>query len=109
MDIKNLKEVVVMAARGANGVIQAKKDGKIDAADIGYLIPLAQAIGPAIEGIDQVIPEMKDLSEAELKELLEAVKTEVPSLAEEAKLMLQVEACLKLVGAAKGVYDAFKA
>jgi hypothetical protein len=105
--IKNLKEVVELAAVGYDGVIKAKADGKIDISDIGYAMPIFQAIGPALADIGEVIPEAKDLSEPEIKELILAVQVKAPSLATEAETFVKVTAILNLLRAGKDCYLAF--
>lgn len=106
-DTKNLKEVIVLACVGYQGFVEAKADGKVDAADIGHLIPVFQAVGPALSDVKEVIPEIKDLSEAELNEIIVLVQEKVPSLKQKAEVVLRIKAVLKLLVAAKDCYVAF--
>ena len=107
MDIKNLKEVVVAGCKGFEAYEQAKKDGKIDASDILFLIPFAQAVGPAIQDISLVPAEALDLDKAELADLLATVLAEVPELKDAAAALVRIEAVMNLLVAAKDCYLAF--
>jgi hypothetical protein len=107
MDIKNLKEIVVCVALGYQGIVDAKSDGKIDLADIGSILPALRAAGPAIADAGQAIPEAKDLDEAEVKELIDAVKVASPALGSDADVFVKVSAILNLLRAGKDTYLAF--
>lgn len=107
MDAKNLKEVVILGCKAFDAYLKAKADGKIDASDILYLVPLAQAIGPAIQDINLVPAEALDLDKAELADLIASVRAEVPSLKDAADAMIKIEAVMNLLVAAKDCYMAF--
>lgn len=107
MDIKNLKEVVVAGCKGFEAYAQAKKDGKIDGSDLLYLIPLAQAMGPAVQDISLVPAEALDLSKPELAELVQTVMAECPELQGVGQALVRIEAVMNLLLAAKDCYLAF--
>jgi hypothetical protein len=108
MDVKNLKEALVCLALAYQGVVNAKADdGKIDLTDLTHLLPALKAAGPAIADIKLVVPEAKDLSEAEIKELIDAVKAACPALGSDADTFLKVSAILNLLRAGKDAYLAF--
>lgn len=67
---KNLTEVVDLALAGVDTFVKAKADGKIDAADLGLLLSLIPAVGPAIDGIGEIPAEIKDLDVAEAQALV---------------------------------------
>lgn len=108
MDIKNLKEVVVAGCKGWDAYAQAKKDGKIDASDILYLIPIAQAVGPALEDINLIPAEALDIDKAEVVDLVQTVLKEVPSLKNAEEAMARIVAVMNLLLAAKDCYLAFQ-
>lgn len=109
MNVKNLSEVVVLGCKAFAAYEESRKDGKIDAADILYLIPVAQAIKPALEDINLVPAEALDLDAAEMDELLAIVMAEIPSLKTKVDALIKVKAVVKLLLAAKDCYNAFAA
>lgn len=109
MNVKNLSEVVVLGCKAFAAYEESRKDGKIDAADILYLIPVAQAIKPALEDINLVPAEALDLDAAEMDELLAIVMAEIPSLKTKVDALIKVKAVVKLLLAAKDCYNAFSA
>lgn len=107
MDIKNLKEVVIAGCLGFEAYVKAKADGKIDTADIMYLIPFAQAVGPAVADINLVPAEALDLDKAELADLVQSVMVAVPELKDAGQAIQRIEAVMNLLLAAKDCYNAF--
>jgi hypothetical protein len=79
----------------------------VDAADLGLLMQLVPVIGPAVESIGEVIPEAKDLSEAEAAELTAYIVAKL--VIEDAKARLILEKALGLAVAGFGLYKAVKA
>ena len=96
--IKETKEAVDLGLGLAKALKAAKADGKIDVADIAHLIPLLSVASTAVDGADQVVAELKDLSEAEAAELITHIMTGL--VVEDAKARAIVEKSLKLVVAA---------
>lgn len=93
---KNLEELVVLGARIYKGIKQAKADGKIDGSDVQFLLPVFPALGPAINNIDEVVPELADLSVTEKDDLLAVLKSELPELEGDLALIDKISVCLEL-------------
>ena len=109
MDIKNLSEVVVLGCKGFQAYEDSRKDGKIDATDILFLIPVAQALQPAIQDINLIPAEALDLDAREMDELIVLVQKEIPSLGAKLDVLRKVKAVMSLLLAAKDAYNAFAA
>lgn len=67
--IENIKEVYTLIAASLLAVQAANADGKIGLEDLGQLMVILPAAGPAFDQIGQVGAELKDMDEAEEKEL----------------------------------------
>jgi len=102
---KNLTEVVIMGLKSYGALSEAKKnDGKIDFKDI-YLVPgLIPYFTNALEGVDQVVPEAKDLSVEEMAKLVTDVMADLGGV--EADMKIKIE---KVLLALKANYEAVKA
>jgi hypothetical protein len=101
MDITNLKAMVsVMASLGTVGG-KSMEDGKINVADLA-LLPSLVNVFPRMLLIDfsQVVPEAKDLTQAESEELVAHFKTEfdIPQDDIEVKIEGVLSICVKLSG-----------
>lgn len=106
MDVKNLKEVIDLALTGVEVVVKAKQDGKLDAADLGLLIQLVPAVGPAIDGIGEIPAELKDLDSAEAQELVAHVMAKL--VIDDPKAVAIINASLKLVVGGLDLYKALQ-
>lgn len=73
MDIKNTLEVITLGASMGKAFAGAKDDGKIGIEDLGQLIQIIPALGPALADISQVPAELKDIDSAELEQIKAAV------------------------------------
>lgn len=73
--IKNTQEIISLAVSLSLAVKGAQADGKINAADVGQLISVVPTIAPALEGINEIPHELKDLDAEEL----ETIKSQVMS------------------------------
>lgn len=109
MDVKNLSEVVVLGAKAYKAYSEAMKDGKLDGADLLFVIPLVQAIEPALKDIALVPAEALDLDPAETAQLIELVQKEIPELAAAHDVLVKVRASVSFLLAAKDLYKAFSA
>ena len=89
-DIKNTKEVVMLAFALGNAIKQANADGKVGYEDIGLLMTVIPSFGPAFEDISKVPAELKDLDAAEAQELREMVASKFGEIVDNAKLVEQV-------------------
>lgn len=87
LGIENLKELVTLGAGLHRAYNAAKADGKIDFADTGHLIPLIPVINPALQDIDKVDDEIKDLDANEAEQLLVHARNELNYLGEDDKLL----------------------
>jgi hypothetical protein len=111
MEIASLKSLVFVAASLGNIAGESMADGKVDVKDlalIGKLIP----VFPALLAIDfaAVIPEAKDLSEAEAMELVEYFKAEfnIPQDSLEVKIETVLSLCVRLAGIVGELVALFK-
>jgi hypothetical protein len=92
MDVKNTKEVIVLAFSLGKALKEAKEnDGKIDAMDLMLIIPVFNKFGAAFEDIKLIPAEMKDLSVEESKEIQDLVLSEFGALVEKEDLINQVD------------------
>jgi len=110
MDIKNILEVLDFALCLGEGFAKSLEDKKITSTDLVNFFPAIMAIPAAFEGIDQVVPEVKEFSEDETKQIKDLVVTRLCHIAgiEEKWLVLAQEAfCLGL--SIMKIISAFKA
>lgn len=96
--IQETKEVLDLGFACGAAFKNASADGKIDAADLGQLMPVFATIGSALKDVDKVPKELGDLSEAEAKELLAYAAQKLPQVTDNAVLVKKVNAALKLGG-----------
>lgn len=102
---QNLKEVISAACKVFNAVSEAKKnDGKIDLKDIYLLVALVPNIQVAVENVDQVVPEAKDLSVEEMADLVAVISADLGGLDADTKNKVE-----KVLLALKANYEAIKA
>jgi hypothetical protein len=93
--IKETKEVAELVSEVVKGFIAARKDGKWDAADIGYLLPVFGKLGPALENFAAVGTEIKDLDAAEISSIAATLLSGV--VLEEGKMKIYIEEGLQVV------------
>ena len=72
-DIKNTKEVIALLASLVKAIDRANEDGTINVMDLDELVSVFPKVIPAIEGIDEVPNEVKDIDVLELEEITELV------------------------------------
>lgn len=72
---KELKELLALPLSIHMAYDLAMADGKLDLADLALLMGPAMKIGPALQGIDKVPGELKDMDDAEKKDVLDWAKT----------------------------------
>lgn len=89
-DIKNTKEVLVLAFSIGGAFKAANADGKIGYEDIGQLMTVIPSFGSAFEDIAKVPAELKDMSAEEAQELRMMITEKFGALVDEAKLVEQV-------------------
>ena len=107
LDIHNTKEALKLGFSLIGAIkVSKENDGKLNAADLGNLIMVFPHIGPAVDDVDQIIPEMKDLDTEEAKELMEFASKELGGALSEEELINKIELSLQAVVA---VFRAVKA
>jgi hypothetical protein len=107
LGIKETKEAVDLVLAVAKIVVEATKDGKVDAQDLGLLIALIPVVQPAVEGANQIAAELKDLEVAEATELAAHVAAKLALPTEKAQAVAQ--AALKAAVAVFALVKAIKA
>ena len=75
-DIRNLKELMLFICRLVKGIDKTLEDGKFTFIELTNFIGAAQAIPAAVEGLNEIPLEFKDLSEEEQAELVQYVADE---------------------------------
>jgi hypothetical protein len=75
--IQETKELLKLVIGAGNAASKIAADGKVDVADLPYLMALFPLVGPGLEKIDQVPAELKDLDSAEGAELITQMATEL--------------------------------
>lgn len=76
--IEETKDVVKFLCKTTNAVLDSlKDDGKITVGDFPKFGGVAMSMFPAFSGINEVPKELAELSEDEITELVELVKTEL--------------------------------
>jgi hypothetical protein len=111
MEIASLKALVLVGAVLGNVAGESMADGKVDVKDIMLVGKLA-TVFPALLAIDfkAVLPEAKDLSEAEAMELVEYFKAEfnIPQDDMEVKIETVLSLCVRLAGIVGELVALFK-
>lgn len=75
--IKELSEAVSFMCSLASAISDAAADGKVTVADAVKLMPVLYKLPSALDGLDEVVNEAKDLSSEELAELSALVKEQL--------------------------------
>jgi hypothetical protein len=111
MDIASLKGLVSVGAALGSVAGATMEDGKVDVKDLA-LLPRLIPVFPDLLAIDfsQVVPEAKDLSEAEAAELVALYKAEfdIPQDDVEVKIETVLSLCVRLAGIVAELIAAFK-
>jgi hypothetical protein len=111
MDIASLKSLVSVGAALGSVAGATMEDGKVDVKDLA-LLPRLIPVFPALLAIDfaQVVPEAKDLSEAEALELVALYKAEfdIPQDDVEVKIETVLSLCVRLSGIVAELIATFK-
>ena len=93
--IKETQEVAELVVEVVKGIQAARKDGKWDAADIAFLLPVFGKLGPALENFNQVGVEIKGLDAEEIKSLAATLLAGI--ILEGGKMKVYVEEGLSIV------------
>lgn len=107
VDVKELKELEEFAILAVKGALKAYEDGAFNVTDVVHLAPAVMALAPAISGVDKVAEEVKDLSVAEVVELVEHAVSKFPEIPPKAALIVK-QSALVAVELAK-LYQVVKA
>ena len=75
-DTHNMEELMLFVCRFVKGIVKTAEDGKFQFIELTNFIGAAQAIPAAIEGLNDIPEEFKDLSEEEQAELVQYVADE---------------------------------
>lgn len=85
--IKDTKEVLALGAALTRVVFEAKRnDGVIDIKDLPLVITTLPTITPALDGVSNILAEIKDLDQQELKELIDYTKEQFSGTVEDQAL-----------------------
>lgn len=109
-DIKNLKEVLMFGLAVEKGGLKMFAGGKFHPEELDELFPILQAAGPAFEDIAEVVPEVKDLDEAEAAELIALVLGQgIEGVVDNEKAVRVINKSLKVAVAAWGLIQEIRA
>ena len=72
--IEETKDILDFMFSFVEAVGKAKKDGEMSWSDARYFIDPVKKLFEAVDDIEEVLPEIEDLSEAEYDELVESVR-----------------------------------
>lgn len=104
--VKETKDVLALVFALAKVLKAAKEnDGVINAADLVLLVNAFPAMGPAFDGIELVVEELKDLDLEESRELLVYAAAHLGEAFDSPELLAKVE---KGVAAALALLDFYK-
>lgn len=107
LGIKETKEIIAFALASISMVKSAQADGHIGFEDLGLLFQVGPTVGPAIQGIGGVLPELANLSPEEVAELLSMVQASHAVDGE--KAMKLISAAFKVIGGVIEGISALKA
>lgn len=75
--IKETSEFVRFVCGLANTISEVLEDGKVKLVELPMLFMLVPKLIPAVQGANEIPEELEDLTEAEIQELVEVVKSEL--------------------------------
>lgn len=87
--VKELKEALLLLVEMANAGIEIAKDGKIGLDDVGTLLKIVPALGPAISGVTEIPSEVSDIDAEEVAELVGAVVAKLAVDDQKARLIIE--------------------
>ena len=92
--IKETKEVLDFMFAGAGAVKNSLADGKIDLNDLGHLMPVVLAAGPAFTDITKVPKELGDLTIVEAEAVMLHMSKRLNVLIDDAALRVKIDKAL---------------
>lgn len=106
--IKDTKEVLALGAALTRVVFEAKRnDGVIDIKDLPLVITTLPTITPALDGVGNILDEIKDLDQQEIQELIEYTQVQFSGTVEEQALDTIVDV-LKIAKHAHNIWARYK-
>ena len=97
LGIKETKEMLALGFALGKAIKEAKaNDGKVNAADLMLLMGVIPAMGPAMDKIDMIPAEIKDIDTEEAKELLQYAGEQVGEMLSEEELVKKINAGLEV-------------
>lgn len=75
---QNLKEVIVLGLDTYIAMKNSYADGKLTFSDYVNFLPVVKDVGPAVTGITEVLPELKDLDTSEQEDICELIHDKLP-------------------------------
>lgn len=94
--VKESKEVLDLGFAVGQALKNAKADGKVDVADLVYLLPAIQVAGPAMSNLALVPKELGELDAADAAELMSHASVKVAGLVDDEHKKKVVNAALKV-------------
>lgn len=107
MGTKELKDVLDLVLTTVEVGKLALADGKVGIEDMGLLLKLIPAVGPAIQGVNMVPAELADMDEAEAAEVVAHVMAKLTI--DDAKARAVIAASLKTLIAGYELVKSLKA
>lgn len=104
---KAAKDAVLFVAVAVHGFMASKKDGKFDLADLPNLMPLIQSAGPLFAEAGQILPSLQGVSGADIVEIGDLIRVQIPELADASNVIVKVRAVLALLVAGRDCFEAF--
>jgi hypothetical protein len=89
VSLKDTREVLALVIALGKAYENAKADGVINYADLLYLLPVIEKVGPAFEGIENVQIELIAMSPEEAEELKAWIKIELDLKDDEIEQFIQ--------------------
>ena len=91
-------ELISLIACLGQTIQQARSDGKVNMMDLGSLMSLIPKVGPALDGVEKIPAELKDLDEQEQEQLLSTIARDLNLLTDDPRILEIAAASLKVAG-----------
>lgn len=75
--IEETKDALDLGIALVKALAAASEDGEFTIGDLMHLGPVAKSVPAAVVGLDKIIPELKDLDDAETEELMHFIDEEL--------------------------------
>lgn len=77
IQLDDLRELLLLVAALCNAILLAKADGKINLADLKFMLPVLRRIKPALQEMDNAWDALRDMSEGQAERLSELFCLEI--------------------------------